>query len=93
MERFKMKRLVLVGCVGLGLLLSGCATDGAYNIGKAAYKTGKVVVKELPLKSSTMSKLGTVDKVATTYDKARGILKEQLEGNDQDVATLPATQD
>jgi len=73
-----MKKIVLVS-LGLGLLFSGCATDGAYSVGKKVYKGAKVVVKELPLKEKTMGKLSTVDKVATTYDKARTVVRGQTE--------------
>jgi hypothetical protein len=88
-----MKKLIL-GVICLGFLFTGCATDGAYNVGKSIYKGGKVVVQELPLKEDTKEKLSKVDKVATTYDKARTAVRNQLDdaGKKQDADTSKATE-
>ena len=61
---------IIAVLTSLGLI--GCSA--VYNAAKPIYKAGKVVVKEIPLSESTREKLKTVDKVATTYDKARGVL-------------------
>jgi hypothetical protein len=72
-----MKKLMLV--IGCLVVFSGCATDGLYNTGKAVYKGGKVVAKELPLRDKTKAKLKKIDKAATTYDKARSTVREGLD--------------
>lgn len=88
-----MKKLIL-GVICVVFVFTGCATDGAYNVGKSIYKGGKVVVQELPLKEDTKEKLGKVDKVATTYDKARTAVRNQLDdaGKKQDADTSKATE-
>lgn len=89
-----MKKLLVLAVVCLGFLFTGCATDGAYGVGKAIYKGGKVVVQELPLKEDTKEKLSKVDTVATTYDKARTTVRNQLDdaGKKQDADTSKATE-
>lgn len=81
-----MRKLILA-VVCLGSFFTGCATDGAYSVGKTVYKGGKTIVKELPLKDETKEKLGKVDRVATTYDKTRS----KVRGNETDATTLEAT--
>jgi len=74
-----MKKLIF--SVLLGLLFTGCATDGIYNAGKTIYIAGKKVVvanwDELP--EDTKEKLKKIDKAAITYDSARGVIKPAIE--------------
>lgn len=62
----------------LVMLLSGCATDGAYSVAKTVYVGGKAVVianADL-LDDETLSKLERVDDIAERYDTARTIVKK-----------------
>lgn len=88
------KFTILVMLLGV-FLFTGCVTDKAYNVSKAVYKGSKVVAQELPLKDETKEKLLKVDKAATTYDKARTAVRDQLDqsGNEEDVVTLEATKE
>ena len=65
------------------VLLSGCATDGVYNVGKTVYIGGKAVVianADL-LPQETLDKLDKVDDMATRYDETRTIVKEAADAN------------
>lgn len=77
-----MKKLLII-CVGclVAFAFAGCATDKAYGVGKAVYKGGKVVVKELPLSENKKAKLSKVDSVATTYDKSRSTVRNSLDSS------------
>ncbi|RLA77504.1 MAG: hypothetical protein DRG78_17310 [Epsilonproteobacteria bacterium] len=75
-----MKKILnlMVAFIVIGVVLSGCATDGAYGKAKTVYKAGKVVYKATGNKSKSLKAL---DKKATDYDdtrsKARAILDEK----------------
>ena len=75
-----MKKLMVSLLLAIGFMLTGCATDGAYEVGKAVYQGGKVVVQNVPMSDEKREKLKKVDNVATTYDKARTTVREQLDG-------------
>lgn len=73
-----MKKLIL-GVVSVAFLFTGCATDGIYNVAKAGYKGGKVVAQNIPMSDEKRAKLKKIDKGATTYDKARTVVRNQLD--------------
>ena len=69
------------------MLLSGCATDGVYNVGKTVYIGGKAVVianADL-LPQETLDKLEKVDELATRYDETRSTIKEVVEQSKEEV--------
>lgn len=62
----------------LALLLSGCSQmDGIYGTGKDVYKAGKEVAPLVPMSEEVRTTLITVDEVATKYDTAREIVREE----------------
>ncbi len=73
-----MKKILTSLLIITAVMFSGCVTDGAYTVGKAVYKGGRVVVQELPISDTKREKLKKVDKYATTYDKARTAVRVDL---------------
>lgn len=73
-----MKSLTLLITI---LMLSGCATDSLYSVGKTVYVGGKKVVISNwdELSPEAQAKLEAVDKYATKYDEGREIIKEELD--------------
>lgn len=72
-------KIVLIALIAF--MFSGCATDGAYNVGKVVYIGGKAVVianADL-LPPDTINKLERFDDMATRYDKARESLKKAMD--------------
>lgn len=55
-------------------MFAGCsAMDKPYNDAKVVYKAGKEVYKIQPIKSVGLEAL---DKAATSYDKARNVIRQ-----------------
>jgi len=71
-----MKKLILI--IGLVLLLTGCATDGVYSVGKSVYIGSKTVVKANKdlIGDKTFKGLKKVDRVATGYDTIRSEVRK-----------------
>ena len=87
----KNKISLIVAMVAVVSMFSGCVTDGIYNVAKAGYKGGKVVVQNVPISKASMAELKIIDKGATTYDKARGVLRKQLDKGKPQTATTSST--
>lgn len=68
----------LIFIVVLSLLLSGCATDGAYQVAKVAYIGGKqiVIINSDLIDQDTLNELKKIDRVAVTYDAVRTDVKK-----------------
>ena len=63
------------------MLLSGCATDGVYNVGKVMYVGGKqvIVANSDLLDEGTLYELRKIDRAASTYDGVRTEVKKTLD--------------
>ena len=63
----------LIASMMIGLVLSGCATNGIYSTGKTVYIKGKEVVIENydSLDEDTKRKLEAIDELAIKYDETR----------------------
>ena len=70
--------LILVGS------FSGCVTDKLYNAGKTVYIKGKeVIIKNYDdLPEDIQDRLKNIDKYATKYDEARGVIKSKVGNED-----------
>lgn len=77
-----MKKLLVLAVVCLGFLFTGCATDGAYGVGKAVVKANSDLVPE--------DKLNKLKR----YDKTRTAVRNQLDDAEkkQDADTSKATE-
>ena len=72
-----MKKVLIVCIALIAMVMAGCsATDKAYGVAKAGYKVGEAVVDVTGYKSEKLSK---VHEVATSYDEARTLVRDQEE--------------
>ena len=76
-----MKYLIAITTI---MSLNGCVSyDGL----KPVYKAGKIIVKEIPVDYETAEKLRKIDKVASTYDEARGVFIVEYKAGKSDANT------
>lgn len=69
-----MKKVILSLIAIMAIIFVGCsAMDKPYNDAKVVYKAGKQIYKIQPIKSVGLEAL---DKAATSYDKARTLIRE-----------------